>query len=116
MRPSEVPPPGGVTILTDADAPDFIERHGLAVLAFVAGDDPACAKLLPRLALVAAKTGVPMGTEDVDAHRLVAEALGVKSVPMLLLFERGVVVDRLIGAPPEVVIEDVVRARTGRGG
>lgn len=128
MRPMD----GGLRSLTDEDAPDFLERHRVALLAFLDPEDPACARMRQRLGLVAAKweTAGPAaagpaagglarfgaGVVEVTRHRLVAEALGVKSVPTVLLFADGEVVDRLMGAPPESVLDDVVRARLARLG
>lgn len=112
-RPS-VREPGEVTLLSDAEAPDFLDAHEVALLAFLDLGDDASLRMRQRLALVVAKLARPgfgAGVVDVTRHRLVAEAVGVKSVPMTLVFVRGEVVDRLIGSPPEPVLEDVVRAR-----
>lgn len=129
MRPTERPPGEGLRSLGDAEAPDFLERHKVVLLAFLDPDDPACAKMRARLSVVAAKweTAGPAsadpaamrlppfgaGVVEVTRHRLVAEALGVKSVPTVLLFVDGEVVDRLMGAPPESVLDDMVKARMG---
>ena len=112
MRPTELPP-RGVEDLTDAEAPDFLERHPLCALAFLDGGDDACRRFRARLdALAARHAGLALGALDVRRSPLVAEALGVKSVPMLIVFRDGEAVDRVIGAPPDAVIEDVVRLRT----
>ena len=132
-RPTQRPPGEGLRSLTDDEAPDFIEAHRVALLAFLDLQDPACARMHQRLSLVAAKweTAGPAsagpavhgrparfgaGVVEVTRHRLVAEALGVKSVPMVLLFADGQVVDRLMGTPPESVLDDVVKRRLGRLG
>ena len=131
MRPTERPAGEGLRSLTDEDAPDFLERHRVALLAFLDPDDPACAKMRVRLSVVAAKwetagpaaagpaaAGRPAefgaGVVEVTRHRLVAEALGVKSVPTVVLFVNGEVVDRLMGAPPESVLDEAVKARMSR--
>ena len=102
--------PRGLVELTDSAAPDFLEHNALALLLFAAAD-PASQRMRARVALVQAKLGVAAGALDVDAHRLVAEALGVRGVPAVLVFARGEVVDRAMGAPPESVIEEMVLAR-----
>ena len=133
MRPTERPAGEGLRSLTDDEAPDFLERHRVALLAFLDLEDPACARMHQRLSLVAAKwetTGPALagpavhgrparfgaGVVEVTRHRLVAEALAVKSVPMVLVFADGQVVDRLMGAPPESVLDDVVGSRLARLG
>lgn len=121
-RPTELPRPDEAVDLSDDEAADFLERHRVAVLAFLDLEDPASQKMRARLGVVMAKLApatsggslrpvLGAGVVDVAHHRLVADALGVKSVPMLVVFVEGEVVDRLIGAPPEVVIEDVLRPR-----
>ena len=133
MRPTQTaPPPGGLRTLSDHEAPDFLERHRVALLAFLDPDDPASAKVRARLAVIVAKweTAGPAaaspaalrpasfgaGVVEVTRHRLVADAMGVKSVPTVILFADGEAVDRLMGTPPESVLDDVVKARLARLG
>ncbi|MFP5380491.1 MAG: thioredoxin family protein, partial [Vicinamibacteria bacterium] len=107
-RPTVTPPPSEPVALTDADALDFLDRHEVALLAFLAPDDGPSDRLRPRLALAAAKMGEPrlgVGVLDVDRHPLVADAVGVKSAPTTLVFVRGEVTDRLVGAVPQDVLE-----------
>ena len=111
MRPTEVPPPG-LRDLRDADVPEVLEKSPIALLAFLDGDDAACNRLRARLdALAARHPRAAFGALDVRHARLVAEALGVRSVPLVCVFRDGEVVDRLIGAPPDVILEDVLRMR-----
>ena len=132
MRPTERPAGGGLRSLGDDETPDFLERHRVALLAFLDLEDPACAKMHQRLSLVAAKweaagpaaagptaerlAAFGAGVVEVTRHRLVAEALGIKSVPTVLLFDGGEVVDRLMGTPPESILDDAVKARMARPG
>lgn len=111
-RPTQTPPRGEVVDLTDADAPDWLEAHPLCLLAFLgAGRDDASLRMRARLAIVGAKTGVDIGVLDVDRHALVAAGLGVTTAPMVLVFAKGEVVDRLMGTPPEAILEEVLRTR-----
>lgn len=108
-------PPRGLVRLEDEDAPDFIEANRVVLLAFLDGADDICERLRVRLDAFAARhPEVAFGALDVRRSRMVAESLGVKSVPFLVVFREGEVVDRLIGGPPDAVIEDVLRMR-GRG-
>jgi hypothetical protein len=113
MRPTERPAPG-VSDLTDAAAPDFLDEHPLVLLAFLDSHDELSLRVRHRLAAVAARVGVPIGIIDVARASVVADAFGVRAAPMLLVFRGGEVVDRLIGVPPEDIIEETVRARLAR--
>lgn len=111
MRPTEVPPPA-LRDLGDAEVPDFLERGEVALLAFLDGEDPACQRLRARLdALAARRPKAAFGALDVRRSPLVAQALGVKGVPFVCVFRGGEVVDRLMGSPPDAILEDVLRAR-----
>lgn len=113
-RPSETAP-GEIQQLRDADVPDFLERHAVALLAFL-GSDAASERLRPRLQVVASKWWGPgdqlgVGVVDPDRHPLVAEALHLEGVPSVIVFVDGEVVDRLLGSVPESVLDEVVRSR-----
>lgn len=113
-RPTETPPPSEPRPLTDATAADFLEAHEVAVLAFVSEGDGPSDRYRPRLALVGARLASPrlgIGVLDVSTDRLVADALGVKGVPTTMVFVRGELADRLMGAAPESILEETLEAR-----
>ena len=47
---------------------------------------------------------------DIDANPMVAQRFDVRSIPTLLLFCDGQLVDRLVGVTPRAVIEARLRA------
>ena len=50
-------------------------------------------------ALAAELTGkLKVGKMDVDYHKTVAQQYGIRSIPTLLLFKNGTVVEQIIGA------------------
>jgi hypothetical protein len=108
MRPTQRDA-GDVVDLADAEAADFLEAAPVRVLAVLAPDDELSLRVRHRLALACARTGVRAGV--VPPGSRVASAFGVTSAPMVLVFAQGEVVDRLIGAPPEAILEETVRAR-----
>lgn len=48
---------------------------------------------------------IKFGKLNVDDHSEIAERFGVHSIPSLLLFNKGEVAERLIGAVPQKAIE-----------
>jgi len=108
MRPTERDA-GRVVDLGDATAADFLESAPVTVLAILEPDDEVSLRVRHRLGLVCARTGAPAGVVPLESR--VAEAFGARSAPMILVFAAGEVVDRLIGAPPEEILEETVRAR-----
>lgn len=70
MRPTQREPEG-VRTLADDEVPDFLERHRVALLAFLDPQDAVCAKMDARLRVVAAKWEATAGTpQDPAAARL----------------------------------------------
>lgn len=107
-RPSETPP-GGVEVLRDADVADWLEARPCAALLFWDAADGVSQRQRARVELVAASVGMGIGALDVATERLVAQALGVKSVPALVVFVAGEVVDRVMGAAPEAILQEALR-------
>lgn len=108
MRPTERPPQG-VDSLRDKDAADWLESRPRAALLFWDADDDACRRLRARLELVAAAADIAVGVLDVRSDALVAQALGVKSVPTVVVFRDGEVAERLMGVLPEDVLREALR-------
>lgn len=51
-----------------------------------------------------------VGKVDVDANQQVAMQYGVRSIPTLLFFKDGQVVDQVVGAVPKKVLADKLEA------
>lgn len=107
MRPTEKAPQG-MESLHDSDVADWLDARPHCALLFWDPDDAACQRLRVRIEVVAAAADIPIGTIDVRSSALVAQALGVKSVPSLVVFRGGEVMDRVMGGAPESVLRDVL--------
>jgi thioredoxin 1 len=46
---------------------------------------------------------------DVDEHQQVPQQYGIRSIPTLLLFKGGRVVDTIVGAVPKTKLEDSIK-------
>lgn len=111
-RPTELPASGMVP-LRDAEAADWIEQRDRCAVLFWDPDDPVSRKQRTRVELAAAAAGLPVGVVDIRKDALVAQALGVESVPLLVVFQGGELVERLIGSPPEAVVLQALRGSSG---
>jgi thioredoxin 1 len=47
-----------------------------------------------------------VGKVDVDSHQQIAMQYGIRSIPTLLIFKKGKVVEQIIGAAPKKVLAD----------
>lgn len=67
-----------------------------------------CKLLKPKLATVQAKYGFHMVRIDAEKHRAVCEKLKVRSIPSVLVFNRGEVVGRFNGDKTEADITTIL--------
>jgi thioredoxin 1 len=94
--------------VTDADfASEVEEQAGLTVVDFWATWCGPCRMIAPILEqLVDEYAGrVTVAKLDVDANPKAAARFGVRSIPTLLFFKDGKLVDQVIGAVPKAMIE-----------
>jgi thioredoxin 1 len=94
--------------VTDATFESEIEKHsGLAVVDFWAPWCGPCRIIGPVLDQLASEyTGkAKVGKVDVDQNVKVAARFNVRSIPMVLFFKNGQVVDQVLGAVPKAQLE-----------
>jgi len=94
--------------VTDANFEQEVEKHdGLAVVDFWATWCGPCRMIAPILDQLAKEYEgkVKITKLDVDQNIRTASRFNVRSIPMLLFFKGGKVVDQIIGAVPKTQIE-----------
>ena len=96
------------TAVTDADFEQEVEKNDkLTVVDFWATWCGPCRMIAPILDQHAAEyqDKVKVTKLDVDANIRTATRFNVRSIPMLLFFKDGKVVDQIVGAVPRQAIE-----------
>ncbi len=94
--------------VTDADFEQEVEKHtGLTVVDFWATWCGPCRMIAPILDQLAAEYHgkVRIAKVDVDQNIKTATRFNVRSIPMLLFFKDGKVVDQIVGAVPKNMIQ-----------
>ena len=94
--------------VTDDTFEAEIEKHdGLAVVDFWATWCGPCRQIAPILDQLATEYAgkVKVAKLDVDTNIRTASRFNVRSIPLLLFFKDGKVVDQIVGAVPKVHIE-----------
>jgi len=89
-------------LTTEGWEQDVLKAQGPVLVDLWAAWCPPCRKLGPVIdELARVMDGkVTVGKLDVDQHPEVAERYGVRSIPTLLLFHEGKLVDKRVGAMP----------------
>lgn len=96
------------TVVTDDTFEAEIEKHpGLAVVDFWATWCGPCRMIAPVLEQLALEHAgkLKVAKLDVDTNIKTATRYNVRSIPLLLFFKDGKVVDQIVGAVPKTQIE-----------
>jgi thioredoxin 1 len=101
----------GILILTDDDFDDRIQKiEGPVVVDFWAAWCAPCKVIAPSLEQIAGEMAgrVTIAKVDVDENGDVANRFGIRSIPTLMVFKNGKIVDQMVGAVPKEHIRRLV--------
>ncbi len=105
-----------VTIDSDNFEQQVIQAEQAVLVDFGAEWCPPCKAIAPIIEEIATEyEGVArVGTVDVDDNKSLAERYAIGSIPTLLFFKNGVVVDRIQGLVPKNEIDRKLAALSER--
>jgi len=100
-----------VTVLDATFKSEVIDSQTPVLVDFWATWCAPCKAIAPALEELATqyKGQVKIVKVDVDENQQYAQQYGVRSIPNLLLFKNGKVVDQLVGAQPKAKLEDSIK-------
>jgi thioredoxin 1 len=102
---------GKAVAVSDADFATTVEgQAGLAMVDFWAAWCGPCRMIAPIVEELAGQYEgkVTVAKLDVDANPKSAARFGVRSIPTILFFKGGKVVDQVIGAVPKTALEQKI--------
>lgn len=100
--------------LTDANFADEVGKEEIPVLVdFWASWCSPCRMIAPIVEEIAMdyEGRIKVGKVNVDNSPVVSQEYGIRSIPTLLIFKGGQVVDQIIGAVPKSVLEEKLNAQ-----
>ncbi len=106
-----------IIAVNDANFEDEVEKHdGLAIVDFWATWCGPCRMIAPILEQLSSEYEgrVKVTKLDVDANIKTGSRFNVRSIPTLLFFKDGKVVDQIIGAVPKGHIESKLQQHTAQ--
>ena len=102
--------------VTDADFGQEIEQHdGVAIVDFWAEWCGPCKIVAPTIEELAQEYEgrVKVAKLDVDGSQMTAMKFGVRSIPSILIFKGGELVDMVVGAVPKTYLVEKLEQHLG---
>ena len=87
---------------------DVVDSHDVVLVDCYADWCGPCKMLEPTIEWLAAETDAAVAKVDVDAHQRLAQQLGARSIPTLVLYVDGEPVERLLGAQDRATLESLI--------
>ncbi|MFC6722777.1 thioredoxin [Halobacteriaceae archaeon SHR40] len=98
-----------VEIESQAHFEELTSEHELVLVDCYADWCGPCKMMEPTIESLAAETDALVVKVDVDAHQGLAQQLGARSIPTLLVFSDGEPVERVVGAQDRSTLEGLLQ-------
>ena len=85
-----------------------VDDHDVVLVDCYADWCGPCQMMEPTIEALAAESDAAIAKVDVDANQAVAQQLGARSIPTLVLYADGEAVDRFVGAQDRATLESAI--------
>ncbi len=97
-----------IAIDGQAHLDDVVSEHDVVLVDCYADWCGPCQMLKPTIEALAAETDAAVAKVDVDAHQRLAQQLGARGVPTLVLYADGEPVERMVGVQDQGTLEGLI--------
>ncbi|MFP8953676.1 thioredoxin family protein [Natrialbaceae archaeon A-arb3/5] len=97
-----------IAIDGQAHLDEIVSEHDVVLVDCYADWCGPCQVLEPTIEALASETDAAVAKVDVDAHQGLAQQLGARGVPTLVLYADGEPVERMVGAQPREQLEGLI--------
>ncbi|OIB56083.1 thioredoxin family protein [Natrialba sp. SSL1] len=87
---------------------EVITNHDIVLVDCYAEWCGPCQMMEPTIGALAAESAAAVAAVDVDQHQHLAQQLGARGVPTLVLYADGEPVERLVGAQDQATLESLI--------
>jgi len=103
--------PKGPVKITDNNFNEILKTNELVLVDFWAEWCMPCKMISPIVEEIGRNfnSKLTVGKMNVDENRLIPSQLGINSIPTILLFKNGSLVDGVIGAVPKSTLEIMIK-------
>jgi thioredoxin 1 len=89
---------------------ELLDTHDVVLVDFYADWCGPCKMIAPIVEELAAETSAAVVKVDIDAHQGLAQNLGVRGVPTLVVYADGEVHDRVVGVKEKEALASMIRS------
>ncbi|ADD07271.1 thioredoxin (plasmid) [Natrialba magadii ATCC 43099] len=97
-----------IAIEGEAHLTDVVDTHDVVLVDCYADWCGPCQMIEPTIEALAAETDAAVAKVDVDQHQQLAQQLGARGVPTLILYADGEPVERMVGAQDRATLESLI--------
>ena len=92
---------------------EVLKADGLVIVDFWAEWCGPCKMVAPALESISTQHNLKLAKVDVDVEIKLASKYNIMSIPTIMLFKNGTIVNKIVGAVPRKTLEGIILQQAG---